>query len=66
MNKAPGVDGIFPRILVENAVELSEPYTYIQSQSQVVLCRETGKRPMLLPFLKRVIRQCHVTIDQLV
>ena len=42
-NKAPGVDGIFLRILVENAVELSEPllYTYIyiytQSQSQVVL-----------------------------
>ena len=29
INKAPGVDGIFPRLLVENAVELSEPLLYI-------------------------------------
>ena len=32
----------------------------------MVLCRRTGKRPMLLPFLERVIRHCHVILDQLV
>ena len=32
-NKAPGVDGIFLRILVENAVELSEPLLYIYTKS---------------------------------
>ena len=33
INIAPGVDGIFPRILVENAVELSEPLLYIFTKS---------------------------------
>ena len=33
LNKAPGSDGIFPRILVENAAELSEPLLYIYKES---------------------------------
>ena len=33
INKAPGVDGIIPKILVENSVELSEPLLYIYTKS---------------------------------
>ena len=33
INKAPGADGIVPRLLVENAVELSEPLLYIYKKS---------------------------------
>ena len=33
INKAPGADGIVPRILAENAVELSEPLLYIYKKS---------------------------------
>jgi len=33
INKAPGVDGIIPRILVENADILSEPLLYIHRKS---------------------------------
>ena len=33
LNKAPGGDGIFPRILVENAAELSKPLLYIYKES---------------------------------
>jgi len=32
-NKAPGVDGIVPRILVENSDVLSEPLLYIFTKS---------------------------------
>ena len=64
INKAPGVDGIVPRILVENADILSEPllYIYIGNLLSMVEFRVTGRRRMLQLFSRRVIKLHHVII----
>ena len=47
MNKAPDADGIVPRLLVENAVELSEPLLYIYKKSITNgIVPKDRKRPM--------------------
>ena len=65
--KAPGVDGIVPRILVENADLLSEPllYIYIGNLLSMVEFRVTGRRRMLQLFSRRVIKLYHVIIGLL-
>ena len=67
INKAPGVDGVVPGILVENADILSEHllYIYIGNLLSVVEFRVTGRRQMLQLFSRRVIKLHHVIIGLL-
>ena len=66
INKAPGVDGIVPRILVENADILSEPLIYIRNLLSVAdRFRVTGRRQLLQLFSRRVIKLHHVIIGLL-
>ena len=53
INKAPGVDGIFPRILVENAVELSEPLLYIYKVNHKWYCAEGLEKGQCYCHLKK-------------
>jgi len=59
LNKAPGVDGIVPRILGENVDILSEPLLYIFRKSIECDCK------CFKLFSRRVIKCHHVIIDLL-
>jgi len=68
VNKAPGLDGIVPRLLVENADILNLPLLYIYTKSLWIAAEYLmiGKKQMLWLFLKKGINHHHVITDLLV
>jgi len=62
VNKAPGVDVIVPRLLVENADIVNYPCCYICTRSLWIAAEYLmiGKKQMSQPILKRGINHRHV------
>jgi len=67
INKAPGVDGLVPRILVKNADILSIPLLYIYRKS-LESCIVPGdwKKANVTPIFKKGMNHYHLIIDLLV